>query len=268
MTNGPIQPPHVLKLIIGSMVLISAFLLKTFYSQASSDDLLWIIGPTAYLTETFSSLSFIREPGYGWVDFDQHVVIAPACAGVNFLIISFCMSSFQILWRRLSLKELITWIIIAGCASLVLTVIANTARITLSVTLFRADIYSELLTPGSLHRISGTGVYYTFLCLYCCLINFIFQINGSKHQVYNGSISKQLILISPLFWYLSFSLCLPIVNNSIRTFPDPFLEHALTVSGIAIMLTLLFCLLLNGFILLWLAWFAHRKKPDSGAYPD
>ena len=240
MTIGSIQSIHSLKLIVGSLVLTAAFLLKTFYSHADSEDLVWIIGPTAFLTETFSNLSFIHESGFGWVDVQHNVVIAPVCAGVNFLIISFCMSSFQLMWRGASLKKIIASIIIAGLGAYILTVTANTVRITLSVALFKTDIYSEWLTPDMLHRVSGTVVYYLFLCFYSCLISCSFRNKKSVRQELDSLLSKQFVLFAPLFWYLLFSLGVPFANNSFQTNPDLFITHALSVCVVTSLLTLVF----------------------------
>lgn len=239
MTIGSIQSIHSLKLIVGSLVLTAALLLKTFYSHADSEDLVWIIGPTAFLTETFSNLSFIHESGFGWVDVQHNVVIAPVCAGVNFLIISFCMSSFQLMWRGASLKKIIASIIIAGLGAYVLTVTANTLRITLSVALFKPNIYSEWLTPDMLHRVSGTVVYYLFLCFYSSLISCSFRNKKSARQELDSSLSTRFVLFAPLFWYLLFSLGVPFANNAFQANPDLFITHALSVCVVTTFLTLI-----------------------------
>ena len=230
----------VSRAIAGAAVLISAYLLKSFYSQASSEDLTWIIGPTAWLTEIFSNLSFNHEPGYGWVDVKHNAVIAPACAGVNFLIISFCMSSFQILWMKRSPKKLITGIITAGLISYAATIIANTARITLSVALFKTDIYFDWLTPGMLHRVNGTVIYYLFLCICSYIINYRLTSSDSENPTSTTCVTgRKLILVVPLFWYLLFSLGVPFANNAWKNNPEQFITHALSVGLITSALTLI-----------------------------
>lgn len=226
--------------ITGLAVLISAYLLKSFYSQAGSGDLAWIIGPSAWLTEIFSDLSFTHEPGYGWVDAHHNAVIAPVCAGVNFLIISFCMSSCQILWKTGSPKRLFTGVITAGLASYALTVVANTARIILTVALFKPDIYSEWLTPGMLHRVCGTVVYYLFLCIYSYSINYCSRNSDSENPARTcSSIGRHFILIVPLFWYLLLSLGVPFANNAFRNNPQQFITHAFSVGVVTSTLTLI-----------------------------
>lgn len=229
------------KFIAGSTVLITAYLLKSFYSQANSEGLVWIIAPTAWLTEIFSHLSFIHEPGYGWVDAQHSVVIAPVCAGVNFLIISFCMSSCQILCKTTSPKNQITGVITAGLASYALTVVANAARIILSVALLKPDIYSGWLTPGMLHRVAGTVVYYLLLCMYSCSINYWFVNRGiDEPGGADSPTGRQFILLVPLFWYLLLSLGVPFANNAFRNNPEQFIAHALGVGVVTSLLTLVF----------------------------
>jgi hypothetical protein len=76
------------------LTLLVAFGLKYHYSQARSDDLVWILGPTAVLVEQLSGIDFDKEAHTGYVNNEHRVIIAPACAGVNFFIIAFCMAVF------------------------------------------------------------------------------------------------------------------------------------------------------------------------------
>src|SRR5688572_30560726 len=76
-----------------------ALALKQHYSQAGSDDLTWILRPTAWLVERWSGMSFEWEPRGGFVNYARRIVIAPACAGVNFLIVTFSMAAFAGLVR-------------------------------------------------------------------------------------------------------------------------------------------------------------------------
>ena len=238
------------KLIGGAIILTAAYLLKAYYSQASSEDLSWIITPTAVLTEMFSSLSFVHEPGYGWVDVQKNVVIAPVCAGVNFLIIAFCMSSFQILWKTRSPRGLISGVMIAGTASYLLTVIANAARIILSVMMFRLDFYTEWVTPEMVHRITGIVVYYLLLCFYSCVVSCYFRTTDSSRQDLVGLVNRQAMLLAPLFWYVLFSVGVPLANNSLGNDPELFITHGMTVGLVTTIVTVILykTLRLYGFV--------------------
>ena len=43
---------------------------------------------------TVSGIAFVDTAGIGFVNAEYRVNIAPACAGVNFLIIAFCLTAF------------------------------------------------------------------------------------------------------------------------------------------------------------------------------
>lgn len=238
------------KLIGGVIILTAAYLLKAYYSQATSESLSWIIGPTAVLAEMFSSLSFVHEPGYGWVDVQKNVVIAPVCAGVNFLIIAFCMSSFQILWKTRSPRGLVSGVIIGSTASYLLTVIANAARIILSVLMFRLDFYTEWITPEMVHRITGIIVYYLLLCFYSGAVSYYFRTVDSSRPGLVGRVNRQAMLLAPLFWYVLFSVGIPLANHSLRNNPELFITHGMTVGLVTTIATLILykALRLCGFV--------------------
>lgn len=226
---------------VGMTVAIAlAMLLKLYYSRAGSEDLAWIIGPTALLTEIFSGLSFSHEPGFGWVDARHQVVIAPVCAGVNFLIISFCMSSFQILRRNgASFQGLLNTLVIAGLAAYLTTIIANTTRIILAITMFGLDPLAGWLTPDMVHRVVGVAVYYLFLCFFSFVID---RFSGRAHAGSPGGgvppYGKAALLI-PLFWYLLFSVGVPLLNNSSNPFRGQFITHAATVVVVTAVMTVI-----------------------------
>ena len=227
------------KLIGGAIIICTAYLLKDFYSQANSEDLFWRISPSAWVVELFTNLSFTPEPGYGWVDVSHNVVIAPVCAGVNFLIIAFCMSAFQILWKKHTLNKLTAGIILAGTASYVLTIIANAVRIFLTVTLFEMDIYSQWRTPDMVHRVAGIVVYYLLLCLYSQAVNWWSKDNNTPRSVGDNPFRKQALLLTPVFWYLLFSVGVPFANNALHTDHNLFIRHAATVCAVTFLLSLI-----------------------------
>ena len=77
------------------IALLIAFGLKYHYSRASSEDLAWILRPTAGVVEQISGIHFEKEEGTGYINREHRIIIVPSCAGVNFLIIAFCMTVFS-----------------------------------------------------------------------------------------------------------------------------------------------------------------------------
>ena len=244
----------IYKLIGGAIIFSTAYLLRVFYSRADSADLFWIIGPTARLVEIFTSLSFSPEAGYGWVDVTRNVVIAPVCAGVNFLIIAFCMSAFQILWKKHSPGELTAGILLAGAASFLLTVVANAMRIVLAVALFKADIYNHWLTPDMVHRVAGIVVYYLLLCFYAQALNC--GCSGKRSQ-------RQVLLLVPLCWYLLFSVGVPLANQALDHDPELFLRHAVTIALVTALVTLILYRIQRWYILVRKNLYLSHQRTDS-----
>jgi exosortase K len=231
----------IYKLPVVLSVLAAAYLLKAFYSQASSEDLIWITGPVAYFAEMFSSLKFVHETGYGWIDFDQQVVIAPACAGVNFMIISFCLSAFQLTGRTRSFVGILALLLSAACCSYALTIFANVLRILLSAFFFKVEFYFSWATPAAVHRLVGTCVFYLLLFAYsrgisACLKRRAPECRPAEKQ---KPLYGRVMFLMPLFWYLTFSVAVPLANRSFRINPELFLRHAFSVGAATSLLTLL-----------------------------
>ena len=70
-----------------ALSLVIAWGLKYHYSHSNSDDLNWILKPTACLVQIVSDTVFERTPGIGYNDHENRIIIAPTCSGVNFMII-------------------------------------------------------------------------------------------------------------------------------------------------------------------------------------
>ncbi len=229
------------KKILGCLsVLLLAYLLKKYYSSADSQSLFWILAPTAHLVELFSGLTFVNEPGLGWFNQLHEVIIAPSCSGVNFLIIMFCMSSFQIIFSRYRGCALFILTGFAGLAGYVVTLVVNALRIWLSIILYRADIYSGWLTPDALHRIAGVMLYYLILCFFYLSVSYSLNRRTVKlRSAKNGGSNSGsvLLLLIPLFWYLLFSLGVPFINKAYQQQPGRFVEHSLTIAATSVLLT-------------------------------
>lgn len=82
-----------------AVVLLCALALKLYYSAASANQLRWILAPTTALVELVNGRSFAFESNAGYLSDDRSFLIAPACAGVNFLITAFLMIALRKWWR-------------------------------------------------------------------------------------------------------------------------------------------------------------------------
>lgn len=227
------------------LVLWAVYGLKAYYSQADSESLAWILGPTAAAAQMLSGISFEREVGAGWVNLDYRIVIAPACAGINFLIVSFCMSAFQGIFRLKTVTGMFVWVGLAGVTAYGLTIIVNAVRIWLSVVLYQSDIYTAVVTPEAIHRIAGVCVYYLFLCFYYPAVSFMLSKMMPRLQSgsNSGKTNRPWLIFIPLVWYLLFSLVVPLINNAYGLQPEQFVEHVLVVGATSLALTLMLLVL-------------------------
>ena len=194
-------------------VLLCALALKLYYSTATANELLWILGPTTRLVELLSGRSFSFESYAGYVSSDHRFVIAVPCAGVNFLITAFLMLSLRSLWR--GRVNGMSWRVLPLSAGLayVTTIIANTVRICIALEIQRRSFEVRGLTGNQLHRLEGIVVYFGFLLMLFVLMERLE--------------STWRTLLFPFVIYYATTLGIPLVNGSYRH--EGFVEHFMFV---------------------------------------
>ncbi|HVF89133.1 MAG TPA: exosortase K [Blastocatellia bacterium] len=146
------------------VVLLCALTLKLYYSAASANQLQWILAPTTAVVELVSGTSFEFESHAGYMSSDRSFLIAPSCAGVNFLITAFLMLSAGKLYRDRSKATAWGFIPAAALISYLVTLAANTVRIAIALRLGRQP-YTFGLDAEQFHRAEGIFVYFGFLLL-------------------------------------------------------------------------------------------------------
>ena len=146
-------------------ILFLAAVSKFYYSAASANELRWILAPTAWLVSLITGMGFQFEPYGGYLSLDRTFLIAPACSGVNFLIISFLVLTLGKLWRNRPHAFRWQFLPAALVVSYIATLLANAVRISASILL--RPITSDLtwIDPAEAHRIEGIVIYFSFLLL-------------------------------------------------------------------------------------------------------
>jgi exosortase K len=215
------------------LVIIIAFGLKHHYSQASVDRLNWILAPTVELVEQLSGITFEKEAYSGFISRSHRIIIAKSCAGVNFLIIAFCMLIFSRIRAVKPVGAKILLFIKSILTAYLLAIIVNALRIILGIYLFDADIYGGLLTREMLHRIEGTAIYFIFLC-------FVYFVLVPRQSENKSTVLR--IMKAPLSWYLLMTLFIPLVRRSFQGNLSGFFEHSVVVMIILIIIVFLFFL--------------------------
>ncbi len=207
------------------ITIIIAILLKQHYSLANCSELRWIMLPTTILVESVSGLDFIYNESLGFINELNRVIIAKSCAGVNYLIILFCVFSFSVLPKIKKFKNRILCIIISLTIAYCLTLFVNTSRILISIWSYNADLDFGWFTKDRIHRVEGIALYFISLLVF----NAILQ----KH-IANTSIIKDLKRIIknsilPLSAYTVVMVLIPLIRGTFVNRSESFIEHIIFV---------------------------------------
>jgi len=230
---------------VWGMALVVSAGVKLHYSAAGARELAWVLTPTAWLVEAVSGMSFVPAGAAGYFNTANGVLIAPACAGVNFMVMSLCMAALAGAGRFSSSRGKFAWFLASAAGSYCLGIVVNTVRIVAAIHLYRADIYGGMLTPERLHRLEGVIFYLAALTGVFLLIERLpLPRSGGKPEGRpgpvrpHGDVVRNVVVIAtaPLGAYLLFAILIPYLNGAAGRERD-FGEHCLTVAaGCAIVL--------------------------------
>lgn len=224
--------------------LLAAYGLKLHYSQASAEDLAWILVPTARAVGWLRGEILTLSPGAGWVAPDGSYFIAPACAGVNFMILVLTVSVLGFAHRLRSPWRRLSWWLASLFGAYVLTIAVNTLRILAAVELYRRDPVAWL-TPEQGHRLLGTVLYLGALWgLFRMLDGLTAQ---GRAAVYPTLTAAVLVAGS----YLGMTLGVPLLNGVLRHSGGEYVEHAMMVSLVTLapVAALALCFLARRFVM-------------------
>jgi exosortase K len=132
---------------------------KTYYRNASADDLVWLLAPTATCVSAATDTHFVRERGVGWIDRDVEFEIAPECAGLHFLLAALLVLVFAGLPAMTSWTAAARQLAIACVSAYAAAILVNTLRIAIAI-----RMHERAVGGADLHRLEGTVVYLGGLC--------------------------------------------------------------------------------------------------------
>jgi exosortase K len=141
--------------------LAMAYLMKRWYSQATAEELRFILAPTARLVGAAYGTRFDFVAGYGYLSRELSFGIVPACAGINFLIMALGAFGCGILPQVQKRRAL--WLAGGAIGAYAITIAANSVRIAIAVFLQRHPLNFD---HAQLHRIEGSVVYLVFLFVF------------------------------------------------------------------------------------------------------
>lgn len=143
-------------------------LLKFWYVGADNDALAFLLRPTDTLVGLATSSSSLYSPDEGYFHSELNILIDKSCAGFNFWILCFLMLSFLAFRYLHKQSHLALTLPAASLCAYVLTIFANTSRISIAIFLQNrmGAFFPE--NPGWLHEAQGVFVY-----LSCLIISYL-----------------------------------------------------------------------------------------------
>lgn len=238
--------------------IVIAFALKYYYSKAEAEALDWILAPTVRWVQVLCGITFEKQQGIGYVNHEYQFIIAPVCAGMNFMVIAFSTLIFSFTHRIKTWKGRLLWT--GSCLFIVYlyTILVNSLRIIPSIFLPQLDIYSGWITPERVHTIEGTVVYFASLLLLYFIVDEVLKRitpeNGKSSRTeesytgkpYTGKVSISMLYrySIPVLLYFTITLGIPLINGAFRNNRADFLEHAALVAVVCAVVILLLGLLL------------------------
>jgi exosortase K len=209
--------------VVAGAGLALALAVKALYSGAGADELLWILAPSVWLARVVGGVDLTYEPGAGFISHTRHLVVGPACAGVNFLIVAFVALQLAFVGRFVRVRTKLAWVVGALGLAYGATISTNGARIAIAARLYELDVYGGAVTPDRVHRLAGTILYYgSLLALFVAVESVL------------GTRTRRIV---PLACYLLVALGVPLAGRAWQHGAGRFVEHAAWVVGVAVLLT-------------------------------
>jgi len=205
--------PRTADVVFVALAFLLALGVKAFYSHAGASELAFILAPSCWIAAHLGGIDLVAEDGAGYISLAHRMVVGPACAGVNFLIIAFLA---VLLSRRMAgVRDGIRGLLIAIVAAYAATILTNGLRIILAAHLFQLGGIGWL-TPERIHRLAG-------VVIYCVAVVTLCRALTPGH----GS------LVLPLACYVGVAVALPLLNGAARN--RLFVEHALVVTATSLL---------------------------------
>jgi exosortase K len=211
------------KTILATLVAVAlTFSLKHMYSHAGAEDLQWVLAPSCWLVSTIGGVELASGYGAGFISHEHRMVVGPACAGVNFLIIAVLALFFSFQSHFVSLRRKLGWLAQCLVIAYVATILSNGLRILIAAHLYSWDIYGGWLTPERLHRIAGTTLYCASLFGLCAVVERWLKPVAARRGVWPYASTKRMI---PMACYVGIAVGVPLLNRAYLHDPSRFLEH-------------------------------------------
>lgn len=212
-----------------------AFAVKSHFSRATADELTWILAPTAWLTSVFLDRDFVRLPDAGYLSEELSILVTPACAGVNFLVVAFTVLALGFGRRFGTSGAKATWLVVSGALAYTFAVAVNGARIALSVHFSHVAARELGLSFQEAHRLLGVATYLGGLMTLVLAAEAAFgRYSSHRRDGARREPSRRAgrTLALALVAYVGVTLLVPLARGAARS-PE-YWDHARFVGGAAL----------------------------------
>jgi len=157
-------------------------LLKLYHRTADTDDLLFLLSPIAKIVEVATGVSATYIPGSGYLYEHLGIIIDKSCSGFNFACLCFLIIYLPALKYLTGTRKRLLAIPVALLFSFLLTILANSSRILLSISIRTSTKRITEILPNWLHFAEGVFVYLFFLIVIYLLTNLILTQQTQSHE--------------------------------------------------------------------------------------
>ena len=200
------------------LTLMAACGLKAAYSTAGARELAWVLGPSCWVARRLGGVQLAWEAGAGWISHQPRMVVGPACAGVNFMVVAWLALFFSQQAHCVGMRRKFAWCCASLLAAYGATLATNGLRIVLAAHLYGADIYAGWFTRERLHRLLGVVLYCSALLGACRAAEACVSSQAPRRT--------SSLRLAPFYWYAAVVIGVPLANRACVRDPVRFAEHA------------------------------------------
>jgi exosortase K len=164
-----------LPLIFLLTIFCIGFAFKWIFTNLDVEHSVWLLKPTTIWVEQITGLdfNFLQNEGYVCTQILPITIIDKSCSGLNFWLMSFLLGAF-VLHKKVTdlLRFFYYFIAVFGLAWLV-TIIANTGRIVISIKIL--PLFTDYIAYSQSHLLLGIFMYLIMLILYYLGLNFFVE---------------------------------------------------------------------------------------------
>jgi exosortase K len=203
--------------------------LKWHFSAADSAALGWMLQPLSLSLRWLAGWHFLRSPAGDWASSDAGIVLVKACAGINFMTMSFIgwcamlrpqaaqVAEPAAAQRRSALLEWSLRFVAALLLAWFTALAVNTLRV-IAVVAWQPTL-QHWLAPATAHRLIGLIIYLSALTLQL--------MRGEAHRLGRAALVGAAI-------YIAVMVLVPLLTGNAAANATAYREHAWVVLAIAL----------------------------------